>query len=169
MNQCRAAIQAVSCVLLGLALVMPSTAQEKTVTKKDVPSAVLSAFANAYPQAGVKAYAREVEKGKTYYEIESSLGGESLDVLYLDDGTLAEVEEGVAPGDLPAPVKVAVSSRYSKAKIVKSEKTTRGDVVTYELRVNSGGASIGLVVAPDGKIKREENARKKQKEEGHED
>ena len=106
----------------------------------------------------------EVEGGKTYYEVESINGKESLDAEYLADGTVAEVEEGPATSDLPAPVKAAVTAKYPKGKIVKSEKTTRGDAITYEIKVTSGKTKAGMVVDPIGKIVKEKNAGAKEKE-----
>ncbi len=159
-------------VLFVLAATLFTFAQEKKVTKKNVPPAVLAAFAKAYPDAKVKGYARETEKGKTYYEIESMNGKMSLDALYQADGTVAEVEEGVAPSDLPAQVQDAVKAKYADGKITKAEKTTRGEDTSYELRVASGKKTVSLAVDPTGKIlkgskggaKKEEKEEKEEKE-----
>ncbi len=163
-------MQTLRMAALGMALVTGFTlatvarSQEKRISKNEVPTAVLSAFQQAHPEAKVKGYAREVEEGKTYYEIESMNGKSSLDVLYLADGTVAEVEEGVAAADLPAPVREALSTKYPKLKIVKAEKTTRGDAVTFELQITSGKARTGLVVDPSGRIVKESTASGTKKE-----
>ena len=80
------------------------------------------------------------------------------DILYLADGTVSEIEEGVPPEDLPAIVKAAVVQEYPKGKIVKSEKTMHGSEVTFELQVKSGKAAFEVVVAPDGKIIKNQKA-----------
>ncbi len=139
------------CALLFTACT-PASAQEKKLTKNDVPRAVISSFEKKYPSATVHGYAKEVEKGKTYYEIEAKNGTSSLDVLFLPDGTIAEVEEGVAPAQLPAPVKQTVTAEYPDGKIATAEKTTRGKTVTYELTVSSDDAKNTLVLDPTGKI-----------------
>jgi hypothetical protein len=139
-------------------------AQEKKIAKKDVPSAVISAFEKAYPKAVVKGFAREVEKGKTYYEIESMDGKTGRDILYLADGTVAEVEETVAPPDLPGPVRDAVAAKYPQGKIVKAEKTTRGAEVSYEMRLTSGKGKVNLKVDASGKILKEHKATSKKPE-----
>jgi hypothetical protein len=112
----------------------------------------------------VKGYSKEVEVGKTYYEIEGMNGKSSLDVLYLPDGTLVEVEEGVAPADLPAPVKAAAGMKYPKGKISKAEKTTRERVVSFELRVLHGNTRSELVVDQSGKILKESHPNAKREE-----
>jgi hypothetical protein len=77
-------------------------AQEARLKKKQVPRAVIAAFQSAYPQATMRGFAREKENGKVYYEVESIEGQTTRDVLYNADGTVAEIEEGIAVGDLPA-------------------------------------------------------------------
>lgn len=41
-------------------------AQEVKLKKRQVPRAVISAFESAYPQATIRGFAREKEKGKVY-------------------------------------------------------------------------------------------------------
>ncbi len=143
-----------------LCLSGPSTAlaQEKKIARKDVPTAVLSAFEKSYPNAKPKGFSTEVEKGKTYYEIESIEGNTTRDILYLVDGTVAEVEEGVSASGLPASVKTSVAKKYPEGKITRAERTTRNSVVTYELRIKSGKSQYELVVDPGGKIVSEKKA-----------
>ncbi len=163
----------VSLVLIVVfALAVDASAKEKKITKKDVPSAVISAFVKAYPKAEVKGYSTETENGKTYYEVESMQGKTSLDVSYLADGTATEVEEGVAAKDLPNPVMQAVKAKYPKGKIAKAEKKTADTLVTYELKVKTGKTHARLEIDPTGKILKEWKANakkeaKEEKEEGH--
>ena len=139
-------------VAVSLALAISSFGQETKITKKDVPSAVLTAFRNTYPKATLRGYAKEIEEGKTYFEIESTNGSLSVDALYQGDGTLAELEEQVVPADLPAVVKEAAKAKHPDAKIAKAEKTTRGDAITYELRLTSRKTSISIVINQNGDV-----------------
>jgi hypothetical protein len=127
-------------------------AQEKKISRKDVPAAVLAAFAKSYPHAKIKGTSTEVEKGTTYYEIESLDGAQARDILYLADGTAAEIEEVVAPGALPAPVKTAVGNEFAKAKIEKAEKVTKGTDVSYEVHVRLGSKKGSIVLSPSGTL-----------------
>lgn len=161
--------------LIGaIAFAIVVSAQEKKITKKDVPQAVISAFEKAYPEARIKGYSTESESGKTYFEIESMRDKMTLDVSYLSDGTAAEIEEAVAAKDLPTPVMEAIKAKYAKGKIAKAEKKTVGTLVTYEMRVTTGKASVGLEIDPSGKIVKESMHRskkegKEEKEEKEED
>lgn len=139
-------------LLVSLPASPPAPAQEKKVNRKDVPAAVLDAFARAYPNAKIKGTSTEVEKGKTYYEIESMDGTQARDILYLADGTAAEIEETVAAAALPEPVKSAVVGEFAKAKIAKAEKVTKGTDVSYEIHVALGSKRASIVVDPSGRI-----------------
>ena len=140
-------------LLIVLAL-FPALAlsQEKKISKKQVPSAVLTAFHNAYPNAKVKQYNKEMDEGKLYYEVESKEGKSSRDVLYTPEGTVAEVEEQVSNDNLPAPVKDAVSKNYSGMKISRIEKTTKGSNVTYEILFKGKKQKKEVVFSPEGNI-----------------
>src|SRR5271169_2685349 len=110
-------------LLLPCLLPAPSAhAQEKKIGKNDLPRAVLAAFEKAYPHAKVRGTSTEVEKGTTYFEIESLDGTQARDILYLADGTVAEIEEVVGASELPAPVKTAVGEEFAKAKTSKAER-----------------------------------------------
>jgi len=106
----RVALIAITLSLLALSAV----AQEKKITAKDVPAAVMSAFQTAYPKVTNRGYAREKENGKIFYEIESREGTTTRDVLYNPDGTVAEIEESVATTDLPAEVQQAIGENIRK-------------------------------------------------------
>jgi len=59
-----------SCACISCLLTAGYSADTK-ITRKQIPSAVLKAFENAYPHAIIKGQSIENEKGKKYYEIES--------------------------------------------------------------------------------------------------
>jgi uncharacterized membrane protein YkoI len=126
--------------------------QEKKVTARQVPAAVIAAFKTAYPNATIRGYAREKENGKTYYEIESREGTMTRDVLYNPDGTVAEIEESIAAGDLPAEAQEALHKQYPKAVISKAERTTVGDKVSYEVHAKQGKKRISMEFDSDGKV-----------------
>lgn len=169
-NSTRMLVTAI-CLMLALALTVQLNAQDKKISKKDVPAAVLSAFQKAYPDAKIKGYLTETEGGKMYYEIESIKGKTTLDALLLPDGTFYEIEEGVAAKDLPAPVSAAVRAKYPDFKIMRAEKTTHGTDVSYDLKVASGKTHVSLTVDPSGKILKESKgtAKKEEKEEKEKD
>ncbi|HTY57490.1 MAG TPA: PepSY-like domain-containing protein [Bacteroidota bacterium] len=152
-------------ILLIAALISPSAApaQEKKISKKEVPAAVLEAFAKSYPHAKIRGTSTEMEKGTRYYEIESMDGTQARDILYLADGTASEVEEVVSPASLPDKVKGAVAKEFAGAKIVKAEKSMKGNDMSYEIHVTAGGKRGSIVVSPAGAVL-EKSALKAKKE-----
>jgi len=131
---------------------LTALAQEKKITAKQVPAAVISAFKNSYPNATIRGYAQEKEHGKTFYEIESNEGTTRRDILYNPDGTVAETEESIPPTDLPANAQQAIHQKYPKAVISLAEKTTAGDKITYEVAARQGKRRISMEFDANGKV-----------------
>jgi uncharacterized membrane protein YkoI len=144
-------------------------AQKKNkFTAKDLPAAVTAAFHKAYPSARILDASTETEKGVKYYEIESKDGSTRRDLLYMEDGKVYETEETVAPGNLPESVKSALAKDLPKGKILKVEKTTRGDVVAYELAVKANGKEYSVTIDPAGKVVEKKAMKAKENEEKEE-
>ena len=141
---------------LGLAVALVSlpwfsaTAQEVKVSRKQVPHAVLAAFKSTYPQATIRGFSREKENGKVYYEVESVEGQTTRDVLYNPDGTVAEIEESIPAGDLPAGAPEALQAKYPGAVITKAEKIIRGDVTEYEAHATKGKKRVSMEFDANG-------------------
>jgi hypothetical protein len=138
-------------------LSLSAAAQEKKITAKQVPAAVITAFKASYPNATIRGYAQEKENGKVFYEIESREGTTQRDVLYNPDGTVAEIEESIAATDLPAAAQEAIKQKYPKAVIVLAEKTTAGDTVGYEVSLRQGRKRLGMEFDSSGKVKSKAN------------
>src|SRR2546426_12370159 len=85
---------------LVLGLHAPASA-DQTIPRGRVPAPVLAAFAKAWPKATAREYAREVEGGQTFYEIESVEDSVTRDVLLKPDGTIVETEMQVPVSALP--------------------------------------------------------------------
>ena len=137
-------------VLVSL-LSVAALAQDVKLKKKQVPRAVIAAFESAYPQATVRGYAREKENGRVYYEVESVEGQTTRDVLYNPDGTVAEIEESMAVGDLPAAAAEALRAKYPGAVITSAERITRGDVTEYEAHAKMGKKRVSMEFDASGK------------------
>jgi putative PepSY-like beta-lactamase-inhibitor len=140
-------------IAIGLLLASISAfAQESKISEKDVPPAVIAAFKSAYPNATVRGYAKEKEKGKLFYEIESKDGATMRDLLYHPDGTVAEIEETIAATDLPAEAQRLIKSRYPRGVVSRAEKVTEGTTIKYEVSIRNGKRRTGLAFDADGKL-----------------
>ena len=143
-------VSVLACVLLPL---HSSLAQEKRISEQELPAVVRTVFEKTYPHAKIHGASQEVEKGKKLYEIESMDGTVRRDVLYKADGTIVEIEEEIAAGDLPAAVKAAIQEKYPSGKVEKAERVTKGSTEEYELHLVIGKVKHEVVVSSEGVIR----------------
>lgn len=148
---------------LILTMALGAKEQEKKLTRKELPAAVLSAFQKTYPKAHIKGIAEEKKDGKTYFEIESLDGKTERDLLYLADGSVAEIEESMAVADLPEAVKASLEANYPKAKLLEVEKVTKGSEVSYGLDLRSAKGRVTIDMDASGRILKEESPEGKKK------
>ena len=141
-------------LLLLAALVSGLTAAlvagERQIERKEVPAAVLAAFAGAYPKATIKGYSTEEENGQVVFEIESIEGMVMRDVTYAADGSLVSLEETLDKSQLPRKVKSALNKKFPKAKGLKAERITKGTLVSYEFQLEHQGTQLEVVFDPQG-------------------
>jgi uncharacterized membrane protein YkoI len=123
---------------------------EKKLTRAAMPKAVIAAFVAAYPKATMKGFGSETEDGVLFYEVESVYAGTHRDILYRADGSVVEIEEGVAIKNLPGAVSAAVAKLAPGAKVTGAEKITKGDVTAYEVHLKQGGKASELVLNAAG-------------------
>jgi hypothetical protein len=141
---------ATSGILAILATATSALAEEQEISCDAVPKPVRAAFEKAFPKATIKECAKEVEKGKTAYEISSTEGGTRRDVLFYADGRLIVIEEAVPVESTPDPVQQAVRKMYPGGEIALAEKITRDGAVLYEFRVKHRGKHVEIVFDPSG-------------------
>lgn len=124
---------------------------EVAIKRSDLPPAVEKTAAAESAHATVKGFAREVENGVTYYEMELVVDGHARDVLMDADGNVVEIEEQVAFERLPATVQTALKARAGKGKIgVVESLTKRGSLVAYEAHIVTGRTRSEVQVGPNG-------------------
>ena len=123
-----------------------------TLTKKDVPAAVLTAFHKAYPNAEIRGVDADTDSAGTVYELESADGGAKRTTVYTADGTLIEVEDVIAMKDLPSEAQTGIVKAYPDGEVKMIERATRGDTVTFEVTIESGETRAEMVFDKAGKI-----------------
>jgi uncharacterized membrane protein YkoI len=121
---------------------------EKKIQAKDLPPAVQKAIPDETKGATIKGYAREIEGGKTLYEVETTVNGHSRDLLFDATGRLVEVEEAISLDAVLAAVRTALETR---GKIVTVETVTKGQTLTYEAVVLKNGKKSEVAVDATGK------------------
>ena len=134
--------KSVAGVLLSAALVLGQIsaiyAADTKLKKNQLPAAVQKAADEATTGSQVLGYAKEVEGGKTFYEVETKVNGKTRDMTFDEQGNAIAVEEEVAIGSLPAAVQDGLRKAAGKGQITKVETITKGSVVTYEAAVKGG-------------------------------
>ena len=135
--------------LIFVAFVVCS-AQESKIQMKDLPQSVQKAAqAEQAGGAALRGFAKEIEAGKTFYEVETSVKGHSRDLLFDATGALVEVEEEVAATTVPVP---AMKALAAQGRVGKVERMTKGTSVFFESVVKTkSGKSTEVAVDAEGK------------------
>jgi uncharacterized membrane protein YkoI len=148
--------KSVARVLLSGALVFGQVAAiyaaDTKLKKSQLPAAVQKAADEAIKGSQVLGYAKEVEGGKTFYEVESKVNGKTRDVTFDEQGNTIAVEEEVAITSLPLPVQDGLRKAAGKGHITKVESIMKGSIVTYEAAVKGGSKKEIEVDAKGGLV-----------------
>jgi hypothetical protein len=120
-----------------------------------MPAVVRQAVTKQYPNAKVSGRSKELEDGKTTYEVSVIEGSSKRDVVFAEDGSLVVIEQSIQVSDLPAAVKSAIRNKYPRASLRKAEKISHGDQLQYEVAL-AKAPKKEVLLTPTGKIINEE-------------
>jgi hypothetical protein len=114
-------------------------ADEQNISVEKLPAAVKKAIKKKFPKAEIEKASKEVEDGKTIYEVLLEIEDRPVDVAFKADGTILEIEREIPFKELPAKVKKALAARYPQAKIEKVEMVTKGEdgPAVYEIAIKT--------------------------------
>jgi hypothetical protein len=142
---------------LGLALSV-AQAQERQITREQLPAAVEQTVAKEAEGATIKGFATEVEHRQRFYEMSLIVNGQGKDILMDKNGRIVEIEEEVSIDSLPAAVQQALKKAAGSGTIEIVESLTKGgNLVAYEAHVRRGNKRFEIQVGPNGeKLKRPE-------------
>jgi hypothetical protein len=138
-------------IVIGLAGVSATQAQEKKLKREQLPAAVEKTVAVESQGATIKGFATEVEKGTRLYEVELNVNGHSKDISMDKNGEIMEVEEEVTMDSLPADVQAGLKKAAGAGTIGMIESLTKGGkLVAYEAHVTTGKKRSEIQVGPNG-------------------
>lgn len=138
-------------VFIALAICSVVAAQEKKITRVQLPPAVEKTVARESQGATINGFATEIENGKRLYEVELTVDGRSKDISMDKNGNIMEIEEEVAMDSLPAAVQEGLRKAAGGGTIDKIESLTkRGKLVAYEGHVKTGAKRSEIQVGPNG-------------------
>ncbi len=137
-------------LLCGMLMIAAGQAAEQRIARSRLPVPVRDAVDRESKGASVKGYSKEVENGKTFYEVETVRNGKSRDVLVNAAGTLVEVEEEVDRAALPEKIQTGLKRAAENQKIVKTELVTKRNSRIYEAVIQNGTKSFEIQVDSNG-------------------
>jgi hypothetical protein len=138
------------CLAGALVAMANASGAEDRVKKSDLPALVQKTADAQSAGATVLGYAKDMGHGRVEYEVQLMVGDHTKDVTIDPQGKVLEIEEQVAPDELPANVFHGLSAQAGKGKIAKVESLSKdGRIVAYEAQV-IGGKRAEIQVGPDG-------------------
>lgn len=147
--------------LMLLAVIAVAQDQEESVPLDKVPKAVLDAVKARFADAKLMEASKEKEDGKQVYEVTIKDKGQTVDVTLTPEGSIIMIERAIPPAKLPPAVSKAVDEKYPKATIKIAEEIFKVDqrqekLAYYEVQLVTGQKILEVVLAPDGKVLKEE-------------
>jgi len=95
---------------------------------------------------------KEVERGKTVYDVEAEVDGKHLEFLIADaDGAVLGTEVPLAYEELPGPVRAAAEKFFGTATGLKAMKGVEYGETSYEIEGIRNGKTVEAVFDPEGK------------------
>lgn len=156
-------MKSLACTLALLAMA-PSLvrADEENVPLDKLPKPVVDAVKQRFPKAELVKASKEVENGKTEYEVTVKDNGVKIDVTLTPEGKITGLEKELAVKDLPKAVRDALEVKYPKADYKSAEeivevKNGKEVLESYEVvLVTADKKKLEVVVSPEGKITKTE-------------
>jgi hypothetical protein len=154
-------------VVLGFAvLAAGARADEEKVPLGKLPKAVLQSVKKRFPDAEMKQAGKEIEAGKTVYEVSIKDKGHRIDVSLTPEGTILELEREIEAKDLPRAVAQALQTKYAQATYITIEEVIKVQdgkekLEYYEVTlVTAGNKKMEVTVTPKGQLRKEEDKSK---------
>jgi uncharacterized membrane protein YkoI len=145
-------LNALTCALaITLLVAAVAGAQEAKIKFQDLPPAVQATAKAQSHDATVKGYTREIEHGKTEYEVQTVANGKTRDVSMDPEGKVIETETEVALASVPEKARAAIQKEAGNVKITKVEEVKSGQSTVYEAHIRTtAGKRHEIRVLEDG-------------------
>jgi len=137
-------------IALGALVTGTAPAAQRKVKMQDLPPTVQQTVKEQTKNATLVGLMKEVENGKTVFELETRVNGRGRDLMIDGSGAVLSVEEEVTLDSIPAAARAAIEKQAAGGKITKIETLTKGRTVTYEAAVVRKGKTSEIAVAADG-------------------
>jgi hypothetical protein len=139
--------------------------KEREIKEAEVPPAVLATIKKLAGANKIDKYEEEIEHGHKVYEAAYTTPEGKRELVVLENGELAAMEEAVPADKVPAAVKAAAEKEAGKDGKVTFEKKT---VIMYEAKIMIGDKKHEINFMPDG-TKHGKHGKDKDKENDEDD
>jgi hypothetical protein len=123
------------------------------IDMKDLPPDAVTYFQMLYPFARIQQITRTTENGTETYRIDSRDACRDLTMFFKSDGDVAQINQSMAPGDLPQMVEHGLQKAWPHARIRSAVKTIFWSTITYNVVVRDKEKVLhNLFFTFDGRI-----------------
>ncbi len=136
-----------------------------------IPKPVMEALKAKFPDAKIRKWTKETEKGRVVYDIEfNQANGKKAEADIFEDGTIENFEKEFDAKDLPEAVTAAVEKKYPKAKMkevmeiteIMDKKEVHGG---FEIVLETAEKKeVEVTVSKEGKILEDSGEKKEKKD-----
>jgi hypothetical protein len=127
-----------------------ATCKEQSISFNDLPSAVQETAKRESQGAKVRGYAKEMDKGKTEYEVQLLVAGKSKDIAIDPEGKVLETEQEVALNSIPKEARSAITQKAQGAKVERVEQVKSEKPTVYEALIHKSGKKQEIRVLENG-------------------
>ena len=137
----------------GCASTKSESAQtEQAVTLAEVSAPARATVSKATAGGQVDKITKEVERGKTVYDVEATVGGKHMEYLVADaDGELLGTEVPIEFSALPDPVRAAAEKYFGTRTGLTAMKGVEYGETQYEVEGPKSGKKVEVTFDPAGK------------------
>ena len=119
---------------LTLVSVMAAAQDDKKISRKDIPSAVMKAVQQRFPADTVFSQQTTTVNDKNYFALDIRSEKHKAKLLVTPDGFIFQVREPVVFLTLPDRARTMIDLEHPRIKLTGLEMVTQDSVVTYNLQ-----------------------------------
>jgi uncharacterized membrane protein YkoI len=127
-------------------------AKEVPVTLAELSAPARATVVEVTAGGTVDKITREIERGKTVYDVEATIGGKHQEFLIAEaSGAVLGTETPIEFSQLPDPVRAAAEKYFGTSAGLKAMKGVEYGETSYEIEGMKNGKTVEVTFDPSGK------------------